>query len=122
MAHVQRTPLSPAIVHFEVSIESLRQALVAAETDSHIRVVDGHTGDVIIDGDRVQQPGGDLGNPGDETFVGEDLTRGGVDRPRGRPRQHGPPAARSHAGREQREPLDRDRVRARASPRDWPRL
>jgi methyl-accepting chemotaxis protein len=67
-----------ALAHFEVSIESLRQALVAADTGSHIRVVDAETGAVIIDGDQKQLPKGDLGNPTDDTFSGQDLSAAGV--------------------------------------------
>jgi methyl-accepting chemotaxis protein len=62
------------LAHFEVSIESLRQALVAAETDSQIRVVDSLSGAVIIDGNLPQEPEGKLGNPADKTFVGMPLT------------------------------------------------
>jgi methyl-accepting chemotaxis protein len=63
-----------ALAHFEVSIESLRQALVAADADSHLRVVDGLSGAVVIDGDMPQGAGGDLGNPQDSTFGGVQLS------------------------------------------------
>lgn len=63
-----------ALVHFEVSIESLRQALVAADAGAHIRVVDAATGEVVIDGDQEQLPKGDLGNPSDGTFSDQDLS------------------------------------------------
>jgi methyl-accepting chemotaxis protein len=62
------------LVHFEVNIESLRQALVAGGTDGiHIRVVDAGTGQVVIDGERYQVGDGDLGNPDDTTFAGQSL-------------------------------------------------
>ena len=63
-----------ALVHFEVAIESLRQALVAADTGAHIRVVDATTGEVVIDGDQEQLPKGELGNPDDTTFINQDLS------------------------------------------------
>ena len=62
-----------AIAHFEVSIESLREALVATETEAHVRVVDATSGAVVIDGDQAQAPGGSLGNPKDDAFVAADL-------------------------------------------------
>jgi methyl-accepting chemotaxis protein len=63
-----------ALAHFEVSIESLRQALVAAGTDTHLRVVDGLSGKVVIDGGIPQEAGGKLGNPDDTTFTGIQMT------------------------------------------------
>ena len=67
-----------ALAHFEVSIESLRQTLVAADAGAHIRVVDATTGEVVIDGDQEQLPKGELGNPSDGTFSDQDLSSTGV--------------------------------------------
>jgi diguanylate cyclase (GGDEF)-like protein len=57
-----------AIVHFEVTIDSFRRAM-GATTDSDLRVVDGHTGRVVIDGRRPQRSGVALGVPGDTRFA-----------------------------------------------------
>jgi len=65
-----------AIAHFEVSIESLRLALVAADSGTHIRVVDALSGKVVIDGDKPQQPEGNLGNAADITFIDHDIQPG----------------------------------------------
>jgi methyl-accepting chemotaxis protein len=67
-----------AIAHFEVSIESLRQAVVAANANSHVRVVEALTGDVVIDSDLPQQPKGELGNVDDVTFHGQDVNETGL--------------------------------------------
>jgi diguanylate cyclase (GGDEF)-like protein len=68
-----------AIVHFEVTIESFRRAM-GTTRDSDLRVVDGRTGRVIIDGGRAQRVGARLGAPEDERFVAlaENGTRTGV--------------------------------------------
>jgi diguanylate cyclase (GGDEF)-like protein len=62
-----------AIVHFEITIESLRQATAAdANGGYRIMVLDRRTGAVLIDSNRPQVPGGKLGWPADrrfETFV-----------------------------------------------------
>jgi diguanylate cyclase (GGDEF)-like protein len=58
-----------AIVHFEVTIESFRRAM-GATRDSELRVVDGHTGRVVIDGRRSQRVGARLGVPEDARFAG----------------------------------------------------
>jgi methyl-accepting chemotaxis protein len=67
-----------ALVHFEISIESLREALVASGSSSHVRVVDALSGAVIIDGDLPQEPKGKLGNPADDSFAGLQLTEAGL--------------------------------------------
>ncbi|MFL6180776.1 MAG: methyl-accepting chemotaxis protein [Actinomycetes bacterium] len=67
-----------AIAHFEVSIESLREAVVAADANSHVRVVEALTGDVVIDGDVPQQPKGELGNVEDTTFQDQDVNQTGL--------------------------------------------
>jgi diguanylate cyclase (GGDEF)-like protein len=57
-----------AIVHFEVTIESFRRAMGHAR-DAELRVVDGATGRVIIDGADPQRVGARLGNPDDHRFA-----------------------------------------------------
>src|SRR3954464_15932767 len=64
-----------AIVHFEVTVESFRRAMGRA-TDAELRVVDGATGRVIIDGADPQRVGARLGNPDDRRFVGLARTAG----------------------------------------------
>ncbi len=59
----------PAIVHFEVTVESFRRE-AGAGGDRTVLVVDADTGDVVIDSSRPQQPGGLLGDPGDARFRG----------------------------------------------------
>ena len=65
-----------AIAHFEVSIESLRQALVAGQSGAQVRVVDQHSGRVVIDGDKPQGLEGNLGNASDVTFIDHDVQAG----------------------------------------------
>jgi len=60
----QRDGQRRAIVHFEVTVESFRRAMGQAE-DADLRVVDGHTGRVIIDGAMPQRVGARLGTPDD---------------------------------------------------------
>jgi diguanylate cyclase (GGDEF)-like protein len=62
-----------AIVHFEVTVESFRRAM-GRVTDAELRVVDGATGRVIIDGADPQRVGARLGNPDDSRFAA--LARG----------------------------------------------
>jgi hypothetical protein len=68
-----------AIVHFEVTVDSFRRAL-GATSQSELRVIDGHTGRVIIDGARAQRIGAPLGAPDDRRFAGVALSedRGGL--------------------------------------------
>ena len=54
-----------ALVHFEVSVESLRQRAALAAAGVHVRVVDAHTGAVVIDTQQAQHKGQPLGNPRD---------------------------------------------------------
>jgi diguanylate cyclase (GGDEF)-like protein len=68
-----------AIVHFEVTVESFRRAM--GETlGAELRVVDGRTGRVVIDGGREQRVGARLGAPDDTRFVSlaQDAARQGV--------------------------------------------
>ena len=62
-----------AIVHFEVTVESFRRAMGDTQ-GAELRVVDGQTGRVVIDGGREQRAGAQLGSPEDTRFVA--LTRG----------------------------------------------
>ena len=62
-----------AIVHFEVTVESFRRAM-GNTRGAELRVVDGQTGRVIIDGGREQRTDAQLGSPEDTRFVA--LTRG----------------------------------------------
>lgn len=57
----------PAIVHFEVTIDSFRREAVA-RSDRTVLVVDADTGQVVIDSTRPQQIGGPLGDPADTRF------------------------------------------------------
>jgi diguanylate cyclase (GGDEF)-like protein len=65
----QRDGQKRAIALFEVTIESFRRAMGAASADSELRVVDGQTGRVIIDGSRPQRAGRGLGEPGNRRFA-----------------------------------------------------
>src|SRR4051812_30238889 len=64
----QRDGRKRAIVHFEVTIDSFRRAMGETE-GAELRVVDGRTGRVIIDGARRQRVGARLGAPADRRFV-----------------------------------------------------
>jgi diguanylate cyclase (GGDEF)-like protein len=66
----------PAIVHFEVTIESFRREAVALGGKFGLVVVDARTGDVVLDRDRPQRRLVPLGVPSDRRFVG--LTRLGA--------------------------------------------
>jgi signal transduction histidine kinase len=57
-----------AIVHFEITVESMRQIL-AREAGHHLSIVDRRTGAVIIDSLHVQQPGAVLGRGRDRRFA-----------------------------------------------------
>ncbi len=57
----------PAILHFEVTVESFRAAARAGQFD--VDVVDARTGRVIFDSRYPQLPGTPLGQPGDTRFV-----------------------------------------------------
>jgi diguanylate cyclase (GGDEF)-like protein len=58
----------PAIVHFEVTIESFRKEMAATSPESIIRVVDANTGAVIMDSRFPQEVGEGLGRPGDTSL------------------------------------------------------
>ena len=63
-----------AFVHFEVTVESFRREMGASKASKHgneyeLRVIDGHTGKVVIDGGRAQRVGAALGAPRDARFA-----------------------------------------------------
>jgi diguanylate cyclase (GGDEF)-like protein len=78
---------APAIVHYELSIESLRRDLVARESGIVLRVIDDSSGRVVIDGSRSQRVGAPLGVPSDHRFAGLVRTadRAGIAGVAGRP-------------------------------------
>jgi diguanylate cyclase (GGDEF)-like protein len=57
----------PAIVHFEVTVDSFRREAIA-RSDRTVLVVDGDTGQVVINSMRPQQIGAPLGDPTDTRF------------------------------------------------------
>jgi diguanylate cyclase (GGDEF)-like protein len=66
-----------AIVHFEVTIESFRRAM-GTTRDAQLRVVDGQTGRVVIDGRHAQRIGARLGVPEDRRFAKLATVAGGA--------------------------------------------
>ena len=58
----------PAILHFEVTVESFRRAM-GKTRGADLRVIDGRTGRVVIDGSLPQRVGARLGAPDDTRFV-----------------------------------------------------
>ena len=58
----------PAIVHFEVTIESFRKVAARLGSQFNLTVVDADSGQVLIDGRRPQQVGAPLGVPDDHRF------------------------------------------------------
>jgi diguanylate cyclase (GGDEF)-like protein len=67
VANATKVPGGKAIVHFEVTVESFRRAM-GADKDAELRVVDGQTGRVVIDGSVPQRVGARLGTPGEGRF------------------------------------------------------
>jgi diguanylate cyclase (GGDEF)-like protein len=59
-----------AIIEFAVGVESLRRSMASLAQDTRVRIVDAPTGRVVIDTERAQQIGGDLG-----TAANQDLRR-----------------------------------------------
>ncbi|MGH8938668.1 MAG: hypothetical protein ACRDV2_04880, partial [Actinomycetes bacterium] len=57
--------VSPAVVHFEVTIESFRLAFYSEDPTVRVRVVDLRTGRVVIDSTKPQDIGRPLGSPRD---------------------------------------------------------
>jgi diguanylate cyclase (GGDEF)-like protein len=78
---------APAIVHYELSVESVRRDLVGAEHDFVLRVIDGESGRVVIDGSHPQRVGAALGVPSDHRFAALARTAGksGITAVAGRP-------------------------------------
>jgi diguanylate cyclase (GGDEF)-like protein len=66
----------PAIVHFEVTIESFRRVAASLTSRFDILVVDAKTGQVVIDSRHPQLVGAPLGSPGDRRF--QPVTREGT--------------------------------------------
>lgn len=61
----------PAMVHFEVTIESFRRTVAQAITeDTGVVVVEAQTGDVVIDSDLPQRIGAPLGVPKERSYAG----------------------------------------------------
>jgi diguanylate cyclase (GGDEF)-like protein len=58
----------PAIVHFEVTIESFRKVAASLSDRFDVAVVDARTGQVVIDSRQPQRIGAPLGSPGDRRF------------------------------------------------------
>jgi diguanylate cyclase (GGDEF)-like protein len=59
-----------AFVHFEVTVESFRRAMGNVSGKNYqLRVIDGHSGAVVIDGTRPQRVGAALGVRGDRRFA-----------------------------------------------------
>jgi len=59
---------SNAIVHFEITVESFRRALISSNPAVTTRIVDARTGDVIIDSRYPQLVGAPLGHPEDDSL------------------------------------------------------
>ena len=59
----------PAIVHFEVTIESFRRVAASLGSQFDITVVDARTGQVVLDSRRPQRIGAPLGVPDDRRFA-----------------------------------------------------
>jgi diguanylate cyclase (GGDEF)-like protein/PAS domain S-box-containing protein len=61
---------TPAIAHFEITMESFRARAAQEARGTEIRIVDGHTGAVVLDSRRPQRAGAVLGQPRDHRFRG----------------------------------------------------
>jgi diguanylate cyclase (GGDEF)-like protein len=59
----------PAIVHFEITIESFRAVATRLSSQFDIAVVDGRSGAVVIDSRRPQRIGARLGDPDNRRFL-----------------------------------------------------
>jgi diguanylate cyclase (GGDEF)-like protein len=58
----------PAMVHFEVTIESFRKVAASLGSQFDIAVVDARTGQVVLDSRQPQRIGAPLGSPSDRRF------------------------------------------------------
>jgi diguanylate cyclase (GGDEF)-like protein len=65
---------APAIVHFEITLESFRREAAAIASGSNVAIVDADAGRVIVDSRYPQRIGAPLGRPDDHRFAG--LARG----------------------------------------------
>ncbi len=68
IANATRVPGVPAIVHFEVTIESFRREAGAGATGP-VLMIDSRTGAVVIDSRHPQRTGAPLGTPDDHRFA-----------------------------------------------------
>jgi diguanylate cyclase (GGDEF)-like protein len=78
---------SPAIVHYELSVESLRRELASRDPAFVLRVVERGSGRIVIDGSRPQRSGVPLGVPSNARFArfARTAKRSGVADVAGRP-------------------------------------
>jgi diguanylate cyclase (GGDEF)-like protein len=60
----------PAIVHFEITVDSFRREAVSHTDRTVVLVVDADTGQVVINSTRPQRTGAPLGDPTDSRFRG----------------------------------------------------
>jgi diguanylate cyclase (GGDEF)-like protein len=68
----------PAIVHFEVTIESFRKVAASLDSRFDVLVVDARTGQVVLDSRQPQRIGAPLGSPDDRRF--QPITQTGTSR------------------------------------------
>src|SRR5918998_413286 len=68
----------PAIVHFEVTIESFRKVAASLGDRFDVAVVDARTGQVVLDSRQPQRIGAPRGSPADRRF--QPVTRAGASR------------------------------------------
>jgi diguanylate cyclase (GGDEF)-like protein len=73
-------PGKEALIHHEVSVESLRRDIARAAGSAHVYVVDAETGSAIIDSLRPQRhgPRQPLGTPADRRFASLGVTKAGA--------------------------------------------
>ena len=102
--------VSPAIVDFEVTLESFRLSFYSDNPDDQVRVVDLETGKVVIDSTLPQDAGAPLGNPDDRSlrWVPTRSRRLAGDPRRAAPRR--PPRANRQ---QHRDPMGRRRLHPR---------
>ncbi len=60
------TDVSPAIVHYDLTLESFRRLVEPTERGLHVRIVDGRNGDVVADGGRPLKDADRLASPDPE--------------------------------------------------------
>ncbi len=64
-----------AIVHFEITLESFRQAALETSGNFDVQIIDAKTGAVLVDTKLRQRPGGKLGRPSDSLYKTEGAHR-----------------------------------------------